>query len=139
VAFHDNFWVVTGTAAPTIALACVVQINRTYGILTHTAGEMARQKKNSKFRFLLAVIAVIINTLNLGIQAVVLMQSLNSLATQKNNTSVHQTVNIEFYSIIALVYTVVIVSWINYKSDNSKEVGNNTSGSANPAEEEDGV
>ena len=117
----------------------MVQINRTYGILTHTAGEMARQKKNSKFRFLLAVIAVIINTLNLGIQAVVLMQSLNSLATQKNNTSVHQTVNIEFYSIIALVYTVVIVSWINYKSDNSKEVGNNTSGSANPAEEEDGV
>jgi hypothetical protein len=88
----------------------------------------------------LAVIAMLLNTFNLGFQAVVLSQSLDSLAAQKNGASVSQTIDIEFFSIVVLVWTVVIVSSINYKRAKTNETKGNISGKTNPAaDKEDDV
>jgi hypothetical protein len=88
MAFHENFWIVTGTAAPVIALSCIVLNND----LTSTFVDALRIRSGFGPDAQLTELAIggtaqfvyFVNGLNLTVQSGVFVMSLSSLLYQRN-------------------------------------------------------
>ena len=89
MAFHESFWVVTGTAAPVIALAAIVSLadaDREFiGFLMTNLANMRRISPYMKPLALIALVIAVSGILNLLLQATLLATSLVSLAEDVNS------------------------------------------------------
>ena len=97
VVFHETFWVLTGTAAPVIALAGVVSLNEVAAAarLLGDSMDLARSQPDDAAdrahlkRYLSAAgprlgVAFVLQLLNIGIQAALLALALLSINSQAN-------------------------------------------------------
>jgi hypothetical protein len=130
VAFHQEFWVVTGTAAPIIAVAAVLSLTDATSAIVATRAKVARIIFDPREEFTkgdnpLSILyhgtnrrAAVgyamtgIQVINLGLQAWLLALSLLSIAYQVNESTIQLAITIPVLGVglLALTGTVMLLS-----------------------------
>ena len=111
MAFHENFWVVTGTAAPVIALANIVAIGDFWSLrdtfiaaISHPNEELARAGIRK------AYVIYTVATVNMVIQAAMIYAALQSLSEGRNYTSPWKASIAESLGILACLYSALVTA-----------------------------
>jgi hypothetical protein len=113
MSFKADFWVVIGTAAPVIALSCIVLIIDQFTLRQDIAeaklceNRYRDQLPNPSF---MANLAYIVNASTAAIQAGMLSVALSSLAAEKSEMPVTLAIIAETGSLAALVFTVCLMA-----------------------------
>jgi hypothetical protein len=101
MAFHETFWVVVGTAAPVIALACVVSMSDGLGSFASFTRSIRRVPKIRRTMLWLAALGGI----NFANQGVMLFVALFSLAVGKDEGDLLTSVLLTTGGIVLLFVT----------------------------------
>lgn len=109
MSFKPDFYVAIATAAPVIALSCVLLLNDQAGIIF----KWPIARKAGALRPMIASYAT--NTLNLAVQAVVFFSALDGLATDKNYLPSLATALFETYSILALILSTGFIAVAKFR------------------------
>ena len=112
MAFHDNFWVVAGAAAPVIALANLVALPDSYKFIgeirASKSGEGSLSTKQARMLTFYTVGIVMISAANLCTQAYTLQDTLVSLANESNALSFQFVINVEGWGLGACLLVAFI-------------------------------
>lgn len=109
--FHSDFWAVAGTAAPVIALSCIVLIADTLNHVYEWGHEISPKpgRRSLKAQIMVFVfLNYLINGLNITLQANALFQSLTSLLDEKNSANTGFITQIEALGIAGLVISTLL-------------------------------
>jgi len=127
MAFHETFWVVTGTTAPVLALAAVLSISDLHRLAERQLDEWLKvsrkvcdpsaRTRSEKFDVLLhrhlvslrrngklAAGLVLLQVLNMAAQAAMLLASLLAIADQRNQGAPMEWMLIPFFGLLALSF-----------------------------------
>jgi hypothetical protein len=112
MSYNSDFLVTVGTAAPVIALSCILLFSNLVDVASN---EHVNNKEatlyNSRITVAQALIySYFVNGLNLGFQAAMLYAALESLATRKNYWPEEVGVGIEAIAIILLLISTLFVA-----------------------------
>jgi hypothetical protein len=109
MAYHSDFWVVTGTAAPVIALSSVVLLSDQTSLLIEVLGS----KGLSRLTYYLAAcgcasFAFIFNIGNIITQTTILFVSLQTLTTESERVMPYAVTKSMVAGLVLLVMTLVL-------------------------------
>jgi hypothetical protein len=124
VSFNSDFWVTTGTIAPVISLSCIVLINDQFNVWSDARARKLFVVKPRLTAYNTAAISYVVNCVNLLIQAVVLYNALDGLATRTNFSPERVTAVIETFSVLLLFAAsgLIIVSKSVFKEDENRRL-----------------
>lgn len=103
--FHADFWVVVGTAAPVIALSCVVSTNDN---IRRLYAAPRTKSFRSTLKWKLEMLTYFTNVTNLGLQLVTMGYALVSLAIDRNKMSPALAVKNEVLGLTLLIMSTVL-------------------------------
>lgn len=106
MSFRSDFWVVVATAAPVIALACVVLFSDAISLLGDVPRPPSKSVMSGKVSYSFAVFAFWSNAANVLAQTSIFSFALFSLDNEKNNLPTIVAIVIEVFSVTLLMATV---------------------------------
>ena len=124
MSFNSDFWVTIGTAAPVVALSCILIVSDQVSIISSRRARKLRLTKSSGTVFGVVVISYVINCVNLLIQAWVFYNALDGLATRTNFAPERVTAFVETFSVFLLFAStaLIVAAKIPLKKDEDRQL-----------------
>jgi hypothetical protein len=108
MAYHSDFWVVTGTAAPVIALSSVVLLSDQTSLLIEVLGSKGLSRLTYLAACGCASFAFIFNIGNIITQTTILFVSLQTLTTESERVMPYAVTKSMVAGLVLLVMTLVL-------------------------------
>jgi hypothetical protein len=114
MAFHSDFWVVTGTAAPIIALSVIISVGEAIrqGSRIEPTGHLKYNDIPYRDIRRFVTASTWVNVTNIGLQIFILFYSLESLAAQYNYANQTLVICMTLLGLILLIATTMLSALI---------------------------
>jgi hypothetical protein len=113
MAFHADYWVVTGTTAPVIALATIVTGGDTLRMVAVNRPFLIDDLPTKTF---IALMIAVLNSINLLLQSVELIAALESLQNERDIGSIWLGQQYLFYGLFILFGTSLFNAYARFES-----------------------